>query len=337
MMIYLEAALLTCMVIDGALCALSDCKTSLVPNKAIVAGFFVGLALHIGLLLTGYAAFYPTWLLNMVLADLLAFGMFYIKMWAAGDAKLFMLMFFLLPPRLLDNGSLAFCIIPYMFIFIPALGWMAADSIVRLIRKEKTKKQPLQINQMAKNICINLIESTALYSIASYWFSSFIAEESLFCAVVMIVYVLWCNSRSWMRKWQAILAHGIVIVIFWGINSWKIALPDWSSQLVLVAVILCQQFLAMYNYQLIPTQNVKTGMILSAETVFQFQISRVQGLPVDASEELSAKISEAQAAAVRRWEQSAHGQSTVWIVRKVPFAIMILIGFVTWSILRIGG
>ena len=273
----------------------------------------------------------------MVIADLLAFGMFYMKMWAAGDAKLFMLMFFLFPPRLLDNGSLAFCIIPYMFIFIPALGWMTVDSVVRLIRKEKTRKQPLQIKQMLKNICINLIESAALYSIASSCFSSFIAEESLFFAVVMAVYVLWSNSVPWMRKWPVIVAHGIVIVIFWGINSWKIAIPEWSSQLILIAVILCQQFLVMYNYQLIPTSNVKKGMILSAETVLQFQISRVHGLPVDASEELSAKISEEQAEAVRRWEKSAHGQPMVWTVRKVPFAIMILIGFVAWSILRIGG
>lgn len=337
MMIFLEAALLTCMVVCGSFCALSDCRTSLVPNKAIIVGFLIGITLHVGLLITGYASFYPTWLINMVLADLLAFGMFYIKMWAAGDAKLFMLMYFLLPPSLLDNGSLAFCIIPYMFIFIPALGWMAVDSLVRLIRKEETRKQPLQIKQMVTNISINLIESTALYSVASFCFGSFIAEESLFFAVLMIVYVFWCNSVPWMRKWPAIIAHGIVMVIFWSINSWTVALPQWSSQIILIAVILCQRFIAMYNYQLIPTECVRTGMILSTETVLRFQLSRVHGLPIDASEELSTKISAEQADAVRRWEKSAHGQPTVWIVRKVPFAIMILIGFVAWSILRIGG
>ena len=83
--------------------------------------------------------------------------------------------------------------------------------------------------------------------------------------------------------------------------------------------------------------DVKAGMILSADAVFAFQKSRVQGLPADPSEELTAKIDEEQAAAVRRWKQSANGSLTVWIVRRVPFGSMIALGFVLWAIVRIVG
>ena len=57
----------------------------------------------------------------------------------------------------------------------------------------------------------------------------------------------------------------------------------------------------------------------------------------DPSEELTARISEEEAAAIRRWENSATGKQSIWIVRKVPFAIMILIGFVGWIGFRLLG
>jgi len=337
MMIFLEAALLTCMAVCGALCAISDCRRGLVPNRILLWGFLIGAIFHVGLLTTGSIEVYSAWLVNMILADLLAFAMYYHQMWAAGDAKLFMLMFFLFPPRFLDNGSFAFCVIPYIFIFIPALAWVVLDSIVCWLRKESRKKQPLHSIPMIKNLSINMLESSSLYIVCSYCFSSFVAEEGLFFSVLMIVYVFVSNSIDWMRKWSAVLAHAVIIFVFTAINSWEFVFPEWYSYLILVTVIACQHLLSMYNYKLVPTNSIRKGMILSTETVLQFRISKVHGLPTDASEELSAKVTDEQAAAVKRWENSAHGQSSIWIVRKVPFAIMIWIGFVLWSVLRIGG
>jgi hypothetical protein len=93
----------------------------------------------------------------------------------------------------------------------------------------------------------------------------------------------------------------------------------------------------MYNYQLICTADVSKGMVLAMETILLFQTSRVHSLPNDPSEDLTARITEEEAQAVRRWEKSATGKSKIWIVRKVPFAIMIYIGFVGWIGLRLLG
>ena len=78
-------------------------------------------------------------------------------------------------------------------------------------------------------------------------------------------------------------------------------------------------------------------MIPATETVVMFQASRVHSLPKDASEDLSARITEEEAAAIKRWEKSSMGRSTIWIVRKVPFAIMIYIGFILWICFRLWG
>ena len=71
--------------------------------------------------------------------------------------------------------------------------------------------------------------------------------------------------------------------------------------------------------------------------MIMFQTSKVHSLPGDPSEELTARLTEEEAMAVRRWGKSSQGKPNIWIVRKVPFAIMIYIGFIGWMLLRILG
>ena len=78
-------------------------------------------------------------------------------------------------------------------------------------------------------------------------------------------------------------------------------------------------------------------MILSAGTVLSFRVSSVKGLPKNAQESMKAKLTEEEAQAVRRWEKSKYGQPTVVIVRKLPFAILISVGFWLFVWVRNGG
>lgn len=65
------------------------------------------------------------------------------------------------------------------------------------------------------------------------------------------------------------------------------------------------------------------------------QKSQVRGLPRITTEDLDARLSKNEAESVKRWEFSKYGQPTITIVRKVPFAVFILIG--TLFFLFIGG
>ena len=106
---------------------------------------------------------------------------------------------------------------------------------------------------------------------------------------------------------------------------------------MVLLVLGIQKFAGLYNYQKIPTAEVKSGMILSAENVMQFQQSRVRFLPSDPSEEITARISEEEADAVHRWKSSATGEPYIWIVRKIPFGIMIFTGVALWIAIRLWG
>ena len=92
--------------------------------------------------------------------------------------------------------------------------------------------------------------------------------------------------------------------------------------------LVVPSFAGRYNYQEIPTSSVTAGQILSAKTVASFASSRVRGLPTNMTEDMHSRLSEAEAASVRRWEHSAMGKAYVTIVRKVPFAVFISVGTV---------
>ena len=334
-MIYVEAALLALLAVLGGVCAITDIRKGIIPNKYLLIGICCGIPLHTILLLLGAAPFYPTWLINMVLADIFAFLLYFNKLWAAGDAKLFMVLFFLLPPPLLDAGSLTYCVVPYIFIFIPALIWVFVDSVVKFIRKEPRKTKPIELKELAINIVRVMIETTGAFCLVSFFAEQFIIENELFFSFLLMVYAFFCSSNRYMKKWYIVLLHIPSIVIACILGRWVISFPRWQNYVLLVIILALQQFVSMYNYQRIASSEAKKGMIPSAESVLLFMKSRVHSLPTDGSEELSAKITEEEADAIHRWEKSVNGSPYIWIVRKIPFAIMIAFGFVAWTISRI--
>ena len=102
---------------------------------------------------------------------------------------------------------------------------------------------------------------------------------------------------------------------------------DWKAWLFVLGI--------MYNYQEIPTAEVRAGQILSAATVMLFQTSRVRGLPGGMTEDLRSRITSEEAESVHRWEKSVGGKPHVIIVRKIPFAIFIGVGTLAFLIIEV--
>ena len=136
-----------------------------------------------------------------------------------------------------------------------------------------------------------------------------------------------------MSRW-AILGHVVALLLCLLVRGIHYnPIPIWFY-LAIIVITLFSKCASRYNYEEIPTKIVDSGMILSAATIISFQTSKVRGLPTRTNEDMSARISKSEAEAVRRWEHSVKGSSTVTIVRKIPFACMIPIGFILWIIFR---
>ena len=78
-------------------------------------------------------------------------------------------------------------------------------------------------------------------------------------------------------------------------------------------------------------------MILSYATVMKFNSSRVVGLPKTTYEDMRSRLNDEEVDAIKRWRISKNGCEKITIVRKMPFAIFIVLGEIIFFIVRIRG
>ncbi len=85
-------------------------------------------------------------------------------------------------------------------------------------------------------------------------------------------------------------------------------------------------------YQEVKICDLKRGMILSSVSSMLMQNSRVRGLPPISSEDLRSRLTEEQVDSIGRWA-SSRNIIAVTVVRKIPFAIFIFAGFLSYFII----
>lgn len=337
-MICIEATMLAVLCTLGAYCAVSDIRTQLIPNRAIVAAFICGAILHGFNILIGGTEYYFNWIINMFIANLVAILFYIDQVWAPGDVKLFATCYFLLPPRLFDSFTLQYSVTPFLIIFSLAMIYVIIDTIVRMIRHEKwMNRYHFSLRLFISGLFSTLIESSGVFFLIILLFPGIEEHNGLFVSFAVLMYILTIAGNPYFRKWIVVAIHGIPILIYWITRSIVIPLPDWKTLIVMVIAFGMRSLTSRYNYQCIPTSEVKPRMIISADTISLFYTSKVHDLPQDISENFSARITEENAEAIKRWEHSAKGKPEIWIVRKIPFGIMIFTGMALWIVIRLWG
>ena len=110
------------------------------------------------------------------------------------------------------------------------------------------------------------------------------------------------------------------------------------TYLITAILLLSQMSIRMSLYDEVSTNIVRRGMILSIGSSMMMQNSTMQGLPGISTESLKDRLSDEQAESVRAWGQTRAGQKTVVVIKKIPFAIFLFLGYITyfvlWSIVR---
>lgn len=103
-------AFLTLIFVLGIFVAIEDVRHKKIKNKFIVAGLAIGLLLFFGFWLRQNLSlvYLQDVFINTAIAALVAFLLWELGIWPAGDAKLFILFTFLLPLEFYSNGYLAF-------------------------------------------------------------------------------------------------------------------------------------------------------------------------------------------------------------------------------------
>ncbi len=319
------------------LTSMEDLREGLIRNRTLKP-FLVGF-LGLDMIYYGFFAreYILLFLVNLAGVAMISLLMYAWKIWAGGDCKLFVTIALGIPAEIytgMDLGPVPGFLI-FMIMFSAAFLYETGESVYLTIRDRERMKVSWQ------NIRIWDLLSRYLFFVGIIYLINLLLalvmekmhlSGILFPGMIDFIAILAINRLTGKTKKELVLsitvAEWIIIILVFGVSPLSISasLLDLKPWLTVIVVFLLRVVSEKYNYLEIPTSSVKAKMILSSMCVLGFRASRVKGLPVNVSEDLGARLTEAEADAVRRWEKSKTGKSTVMIVRKIPFAFFIAVG-----------
>ena len=333
-MIYIRSFLLSLLITVGAYSSYSDCKKGIIYNIVVIIGMcgaVIGNTIYfIFNQMNGLIPF----LTNLLSAIIISGLMYLLKIWAGGDVKLFVVLAALIPTDLLKQRIPLSEVFIFILVFSAAFLYILLQSIVFFVRKEKSPfpKTKLSLIQIFPCFLFVMAVQSIMRTVFRNVYSDYFGAFMFFNIILVLLYgkIEFLTKRISIIICSLICTADIVLSIYNG----RLAF-DYRSFIVVFVTIVFRSLAARYNYQEIKTKDVKPGMIPAFSTVYLFSKSKVKGLPTIATEDMSARITKEEADSIIRWADSKNGKETIVILRKIPFAVFIWVGYVIYCILGI--
>jgi uncharacterized membrane protein YhdT len=268
--------------------------------------------------------------INMLGAIVISFMMYAFHIWAAGDVKLFVLLMSLVPNEFSKQKSPLGVVTVFITVFSLAFLYLIIESAVLFIKKEKATTG-FGIKFSFKSIVSCMTFIAVIQAILKLIFGSYYFLYLSAFLLLNIVLVLVFNKIKFLQTNVAFVTCVIISIVslLYSIFQQQL-LIDVKSAILSLLVIGFRAVAERYNYQEIKTESVEKGMILAYSTVLQFSRSRVKGLPNITTEDMSSRITSEQAESIKRWGKSKSGKESIIILRKIPFAAFISLGYIIY-------
>jgi len=302
----------------GFLGSLSDIKTGKVSNNLIKKGFFYGLIIYFFLFLWTIArksfvfltiflgnTYYLTFnyfidlFINTLIAFIVGIVLWKLNFWAAGDAKLFALMSFLLPLTAYTHNRIVYfpSFILLLNSYIICLFWLIFKEILKfkikkinLVEIYNNNKEKIKIflKNISRNFQLNktfiFLNLILIYSIIFLFISSFAFRinvlnlslpSSLFC--YLCLFAVYQPLTKLFKKYEKIntfvflflIAISFLVPNFWAMFFSRAFLRFSSGFLVFIVIIrIAAIFLNRRDEtRKIKLDNLQPNMILSDRTI----------------------------------------------------------------------
>ena len=338
-MLLCESILMALIAAIGIYATITDIKNGIIQNKALLIVTVVGLIVNVIYFSVYAREFVLSYLINLAVVSAFAIALYGFHFWAAGDSKLLICITFLFPARLYDDGVIMYApgILVFIYVFLIAYIYIVIDSIVCFIRKDRfyagnrIRKEDVKRFLVGYLICfvyMRALSELLRFALGDFYYQNQIAFSFVFFFIAMKI-----HEKALFRKWYTIAIAMVLNLIF--IPSFRFQVSNLYGYGILFVALLLRYLLSGYNYKQIPTETVEKGMVLSIPTVMMFTTSRVKGLPQTTFEDMRSRLSEEEVEAIRRWKDSKYGKGTITIVKKIPFAIFIVMGELVFFFIRI--
>lgn len=330
----------------GTFSTISDFKSQKIYNKYIVIGALMSFLTYIAFFRQIDKAYIGNFIINFIISCVVSFAFFYLKIWGAGDAKLFIAVIFMIPYELYEVRSnnyfpsmyLLICVfsVAFIYVLIETIVLFIADSekFSNIKNKRFTKKEIINsIIDFINGCLFSMVFNRIIYLL----FPNFSMQNYELIYVINIVLLVFfyriikINDRRKVAL-VVLLISGTLILIIEGINVNSI---DLHILLIVSLIMIFRSISEKYNYKTIKVNDLKERMILSFDSVLPFYNSRVNGLPKYTDESTDFRLSKDEVESIKRWSKTSKGNDKITIVRHMPFAPFILIGEIVFFLLKI--
>lgn len=336
-MIILEVFSLILILLLCILCVKSDFKTGLIPNKILIV--FVFAAIIFDVIYYGYFAndLFFDFFINFLIILLLSLYLFYSHSFAGGDSKLIIVLALLYPARFYliyseTNITLFFSVgfaifAGYCYLLINSFWAIRTKKIVITFDYIKNQSFTFLKSYFAAIIYISFLN---LFFILFYKLG---LNINIWIYRIACITIAFCVGRFSMLKQKNLIFCVAVATTLLSIilKSVPISL-NFENYLLVLMILLCQMAIKINIYERVAINQLKKGMILSSLSSILMQNSITKGLPGVSNEDLRSRLSTEEIESIKIWAKATHTESLT-IVRKIPFAVFISIGFVSYFVL----
>lgn len=312
---HLVVYLATILVLDAIIC-ISDISSELIDQPAII---------H--------------YLINFALGLLIAYLLFVLKIWGAGDAKLFAVLL-LIPLYLTSNISTG--LFPgleiLIFSFALAFVYIVFDTcrlfFIDIHSKRKLLSNPFKksnlrylIELIMRYLCSFLI-STISYNLLKTINIAFISRNPAILLLINIVFVYLIFKFINRRILYGIDALAIVYLVAKIIQTHSLtylATMILYSFLPLICIVVIRKLADEYSIKELPVEKLRKSMVLSDESRDILLSVRLKGKAYDFENLKVSRLSENDVKLLQEWKVSKIGRNSLKVLRQVPFAPFICV------------
>lgn len=319
------------------LCSKSDMRYGIIKNRILLVFFIAGIVLNII-----YYGFFVNdllieYLINVGIVTLISLILFYTNSFAGGDCKMTIVLAILYPARfyLVYGTSNATLIFAVGFGIFVGYCYLVFNSLWAIITK-KTKVTFQYITSSLFAFAKSYITATLYIFILNsihIILNMYGIELNVWITRILCMAIAWCVGKYpfFKKKIPLLVVVILVVVSSIALKTFPFSLNPENYILVLV-LLFCQMAVKTIIYEGVEVRNLKKGMILSSMSSILMQSSITPGLPNISTEDLRSRLTESEVDSVKIWAKATKTESLT-IVKKIPFAIFISIGFISYLIL----
>ncbi|MBR2744785.1 MAG: prepilin peptidase [Clostridia bacterium] len=343
MLVYLQSIIVVLLCVYASI---TDIKSKKIYNKIVLVSLAVSSCIYIVFYKEIETEFIVSHIINNIITLILSFLFYYFKIWAAGDAKLFWVISFIIPFSIYEapKENIFPSVFLLIMIFSSAFIYVAIETVILWIKdREKFTKTSLVRLSRINWIDFSIQYFTAYFSIMliNNIISTFFPEFNryngallLICNMLFITFLYRAVSKR--RNYVIIMIIAILLnIIYTFLYGFVIYSINIKMIFLVLILFLFRQISEKYNYEEINVDDLKPGMILAFETILMFYGSKVKGLPEKTTETTDSRITEAEIDSIKRWSRTKKGRKQIVIVRHMPFAPFIFVGTTIYLVIKV--